>query len=56
MCRVCNGWFEDNPRQSYEAGWKVRRPQLPGEVLVTYADGREYQLTPDGVRAMAVTR
>ncbi|WP_206301800.1 hypothetical protein [Streptomyces sp. AcE210] len=29
---VCNGWFEDNPRESYAAGWKVRRPQLPAEV------------------------
>ncbi|MFC9280886.1 HNH endonuclease [Streptomyces collinus] len=53
-CTTCNGWFEDNPRESYEAGWKVRRPQLPGEVLVRYPDGREYRLTPDGVRATTV--
>ncbi|MCX5182600.1 HNH endonuclease [Streptomyces sp. NBC_00268] len=53
-CTVCNGWFEDNPRESYEAGWKVRRPQLPGEVQVRYADGREYVLTPDGVRSTKV--
>ncbi|MGG2460169.1 HNH endonuclease [Streptomyces sp. RGM 3693] len=50
-CELCNGWFEDNPRESYEAGWKVRRPQLPEEVEVRYADGQAYRLTPDGVRA-----
>lgn len=54
VCTVCNGWFEDNPRESYERGWKVRRPQLPTEVLVMYADGRDYRLTPDGVRSTIV--
>ncbi|MEU9355060.1 HNH endonuclease signature motif containing protein [Streptomyces griseoloalbus] len=54
VCRVCNGWFEDNPRESYEHGWKVRRPQLPGEVEVRYPDGRLYVLTPDGVRRATV--
>ncbi|MFE9138046.1 hypothetical protein [Streptomyces sp. NPDC007355] len=44
----CNGWFEDNPQESYEAGWKVRRPQLPSEVSVRYPNGWEYSLTPDG--------
>ncbi|MFJ4988809.1 HNH endonuclease signature motif containing protein [Streptomyces sp. NPDC088732] len=53
-CTVCNGWFEDNPRESYEAGWKVRRPQLPAEVEVLYPDGRLYVLSPDGVRATTV--
>ncbi|MEE1764350.1 HNH endonuclease [Streptomyces sp. SP18BB07] len=53
-CTVCNGWFEDNPRESYEKGWKVRRPQLPGEVEVHYADGRRYILAPDGVRSTTV--
>ncbi|MFE2157055.1 HNH endonuclease [Streptomyces lydicus] len=50
VCTVCNGWFEDHPKPSYEAGWKVRRPQLPDEVEVRYPDGRVYKLTPDGVR------
>ncbi|NML55113.1 HNH endonuclease [Streptomyces sp. R302] len=49
-CTTCNSWFEDHPRESYEAGWKVRRPQLPTEVLVHYPDGRLYELAPDGVR------
>ncbi|WP_328736594.1 HNH endonuclease [Streptomyces bobili] len=53
-CTKCNSWFEDNPRESYENGWKVRRPQLPGEVAVIYPDGRLYLLTPDGVRRTAV--
>ncbi|CAM5237373.1 HNH endonuclease signature motif containing protein [Streptomyces griseomycini] len=52
VCTTCNGWFEDHPRESYEAGWKVRRPQLPSEVEVRYPDGRLYLLTPDGVRAV----
>jgi 5-methylcytosine-specific restriction protein A len=51
VCTVCNSWFEDHPRESYTAGWKVRRPELPGEVLVRYPDGRDYVLTPDGVRS-----
>ncbi|MFF9901297.1 HNH endonuclease [Streptomyces longispororuber] len=54
VCTVCNGWFEDHPRESYEAGWKVRRPQLPNEVQVVYADGRGYALTPDGARSKLV--
>jgi hypothetical protein len=48
VCTTCNGWFEDNPRASYESGWKVRRPQLPGEVPVLYPDLAAYLLTPDG--------
>ena len=54
VCTTCNGWFEDNPREAYEAGWKVRRPLLPTEVEVRYADGRVYRLTPDGVRTTTV--
>ncbi|MDI3409280.1 HNH endonuclease [Streptomyces cavernicola] len=54
VCEPCNGWFEDNPRESYEAGWKVRRPQLPDEVEVLYTDGRVYRLGADGVRAAIV--
>ncbi|MGG7574153.1 HNH endonuclease [Streptomyces sirii] len=54
VCTICNGWFEDNPRESYEAGWKVRRPQLPDEVEVRYADGQVYRLTSDGVRTATV--
>ncbi|MCD9904566.1 HNH endonuclease [Streptomyces sp. MT29] len=54
VCSVCNGWFEDHPRESYEAGWKVRRPQLPSAVEVRYPDGRLYVLTPDGVRSTMV--
>ncbi|MFG2408811.1 HNH endonuclease signature motif containing protein [Streptomyces brevispora] len=54
VCTVCNSWFEDHPRESYEAGWKVRRPQLPGEVEVRYPNGSLYVLTPDGVRRAAV--
>ncbi|NUK23682.1 hypothetical protein [Streptomyces lunaelactis] len=54
VCTVCNSWFEDHPRESYEAWWKVRRPQLPGEVAVRYPDGRLYFLTPDGVRSTQV--
>ncbi|MFJ2745242.1 hypothetical protein ACIO3O_36920 [Streptomyces sp. NPDC087440] len=50
VCTVCNSWFEDNPRESYEAGWKVRRPQLPEEIEVRYVDGFRYRLTPDGAR------
>lgn len=53
-CEPCNGWFEDNPMPSYAAGWKVRRPQLPHEVEVQYADGRVYQLTSDGERTTVV--
>ncbi|MFD3514857.1 HNH endonuclease [Streptomyces sp. NPDC058657] len=53
VCTVCNGWFEDNPRESYRSGWKVRRPQLPDEVEVRYADGRSYRLTADGARTMS---
>lgn len=54
VCTVCNSWFEDNPRESYQTGWKVRRPQLPGEVEVRYPDGSMYLLTPDGVRKSQV--
>ncbi|MFJ9854878.1 HNH endonuclease [Streptomyces sp. NPDC101150] len=50
VCTLCNGWFGDYPKPSYEAGWKVRRPQLPDEVEVRYADGRAYKLTPDDLR------
>ncbi|WJV44544.1 HNH endonuclease [Streptomyces flavofungini] len=53
-CEPCNGWFEDNPRESYEAGWKVRRPQLPNEVAVRYPGGGCYRLTPDGARTVPV--
>ncbi|NGO67014.1 HNH endonuclease [Streptomyces boncukensis] len=53
-CTTCNGWFEDHPGESYEAGWKVRRPQRPDEVPVRYPGGRLYRLTRDGVRVMAV--
>ncbi|MER5301362.1 HNH endonuclease signature motif containing protein [Streptomyces lasiicapitis] len=53
-CEVCNGWFEDNPKPSYEAGWKVRRPQVPDVVEVRYADGHLYRLTLDGVRTAVV--
>ncbi|MFI6686647.1 hypothetical protein [Streptomyces sp. NPDC050485] len=53
VCTTCNSWFEDNPRTSYEAGWKVRRPQHPDKVEVQYPDGRSYQLSPAGVRALA---
>ncbi|MCX4677698.1 HNH endonuclease [Streptomyces sp. NBC_01433] len=53
-CELCNGWFEDNPKPSYEAGWKVRRPQLPDMVEVRYTDGRVYRLSPDGARTAAV--
>lgn len=50
VCTVCNSWFEDNPKLSYEAGWKVRRPELPGQVEVRYPDGLLYRLDPDGTR------
>lgn len=53
-CELCNGWFEDHPLTSYEAGWKVRRPHAPDEVEVRYADGGVYRLTADGTRAVAV--
>lgn len=53
VCTTCNSWFEDYPRDSYAAGWKVRRPQLPGEVPVRYPDGC-YWLAPDGARTMSV--
>ncbi|MEU6756039.1 HNH endonuclease signature motif containing protein [Streptomyces sp. NPDC046685] len=53
VCRVCNSWFEDNPKVSYEAGWKVRRPELPNEVEVRYSDGLVYRLDPDGTRRTA---
>jgi 5-methylcytosine-specific restriction protein A len=56
VCTTCNGWFEDNPREAYAQGWKVRRPQLPAEVPVTYPGGRTYLLTPDGVRTAARPR
>lgn len=49
-CTFCNGWFEDNPGQSYAAGWKVRRPALPTAMTVRYRDGREWALFPDGTR------
>ncbi|MGW0562877.1 HNH endonuclease [Streptomyces sp. NPDC003016] len=51
VCRTCNSWFEDHPRESYSSGWKVRRPMLPGEMPVTYPGGRQYVLYPDGTRA-----
>ncbi|WP_208874801.1 hypothetical protein [Streptomyces sp. PBH53] len=54
VCTTCNGWFEDHPRESYEAGWKVRRPQLPEDVEVGYFDGRVYRLSPDGARTTVV--
>ncbi|MFD4795046.1 HNH endonuclease [Streptomyces anulatus] len=54
VCTRCNGWFEDNPRESYAAGWKVRRPQIPSEVEVLYSDGSHYVLTADGVRSVMV--
>ncbi|MET8696894.1 hypothetical protein ABZV65_30640 [Streptomyces bauhiniae] len=54
VCTTCNGWFEDHPRESYAAGWKVRRPQAPDEVAVRYPDGCFYRLTPDGVRSTTV--
>ena len=54
VCTVCNGWFEDHPREAYESGWKVRRPQLPAEVAVLYPDGRRYLLTPDGARILGM--
>ncbi|MEV6653949.1 hypothetical protein [Streptomyces sp. NPDC051219] len=54
VCTVCNSWFEDHPRESYENGWKVRRPQLPGEVEVLYPDGRLYVLDPEGVRRSTI--
>ncbi|MFF4276183.1 hypothetical protein [Streptomyces sp. NPDC001536] len=50
-CHPCNMWFEDHPRESYSEGWKVRRPMLPTEMTVTYPDGRQYALFPDGIRA-----
>ncbi|MFZ3557156.1 HNH endonuclease [Streptomyces sp. BH055] len=53
VCTRCNSWFEDHPHESYAAGWKVRRPQLPGEVLVHYGDQVEYRLFPDGTRTAA---
>ncbi|NEA53539.1 HNH endonuclease [Streptomyces sp. SID13666] len=55
VCTMCNGWFEDNPRESYANGWKVRRPQLPAEITVQYADHGVYALTPDGVRTITTT-
>lgn len=51
-CELCNGWFEDHPVPSYEAGWKVRRPQPPDKVVVRYADGRGYRLAADGARTL----
>ncbi|MFG2986194.1 HNH endonuclease [Streptomyces sp. NPDC048258] len=54
VCTVCNGWFEDNPKEAYAAGWKVRRPELPGEVEVLYPDGLLYRLDPDGARRVMV--
>ncbi|MET7716288.1 hypothetical protein [Streptomyces sp. NPDC005407] len=35
-------------------GWVVRRPQIPDEVAVEYANGRVYRLTPDGGRIAVV--
>ncbi|WP_159393831.1 hypothetical protein [Streptomyces sp. NRRL F-5755] len=52
MGTPCNGWFEDHPRESYAAGWKVHRPQLPDEVAVRCPDDRLYRLTSDGARVM----
>ncbi len=54
VCTVCNGWFEDHPRESYAQGWKVRRPQLPGEVEVRYRDTGLWRLDPDGSRRTIV--
>ncbi|MFG2141894.1 HNH endonuclease [Streptomyces sp. NPDC048650] len=54
VCTTCNLWFEDNPRDSYAAGWKVRRPQLPNEVRVLYPGGGLYWLTQDGALSMGV--
>ncbi|MEU3501578.1 hypothetical protein ABZ726_12650 [Streptomyces hundungensis] len=51
-CTTCNGWFEDHPRHSYSAGWKVRRPMLPTDMAVDYPNGRQYVLYPDGTRAL----
>ncbi|MFB8025950.1 MULTISPECIES: HNH endonuclease [unclassified Streptomyces] len=51
VCTVCNGWFEDHPRESYGNGWKVRRPMLPGEMTVQYFNGATYVLLPDGSRS-----
>ncbi|MFD0352944.1 hypothetical protein ACFVHW_04230 [Streptomyces sp. NPDC127110] len=50
-CTTCNGYFEDHPRESYGAGWKVRRPMRPEEVTVTYPGGAQYVLRPDGTRS-----
>ncbi|KIF03613.1 hypothetical protein PL81_23225 [Streptomyces sp. RSD-27] len=54
VCTTCNGFFEDHPRESYAAGWKVRRPMLPGEMTVLYPGGSEYVLYADGTRARVV--
>ncbi|MER6230949.1 HNH endonuclease signature motif containing protein [Streptomyces sp. NPDC001616] len=51
VCTTCNGWFEDHPRESYSHGWKVRRPMLPGEMVVRYPGGTDYALHPDGSRS-----
>ncbi|MFJ4342619.1 HNH endonuclease [Streptomyces sp. NPDC088915] len=51
VCRICNSWFEDHPRESYSDGWKVRRPMLPSEMAVTYPGGAQFVLYPDGTRA-----
>ncbi|MEU8540846.1 HNH endonuclease [Streptomyces sp. NPDC048717] len=50
-CGLCNGWFEDHPAPSYEAGWKVRRPQRPEDVEVLYSGGVVYRLTAGGERS-----
>ncbi|MDX2591284.1 hypothetical protein PV343_02970 [Streptomyces sp. WI03-4A] len=54
LLTVCNSWFEDHPGESYEAGWQVRRPEPPNEVLVLYPDGRKYRLNPAGERFVTV--
>lgn len=55
-CTFCNTWFEDNPRQSYAHGWKLRRPMLPADMTVRYSDGHEWALFPDGTRAPVTKR
>jgi 5-methylcytosine-specific restriction enzyme A len=50
VCTVCNGWFEDHPREAAAAGWKVRRPADPAAVPVLYVDGRLWTVTTTGDR------
>lgn len=52
VCEPCNGFFEDHPAVSYEAGWKVQSWRSPGDVAVRYADGRLYRLGADGRRTV----